>query len=222
MKNFFKTGLCLMIIALISSCQTEEECYSCNESVDNWARQNIESISKMDRADIIQLPAEKQRAAFRVLSPERKTSVWLDKISYLKNKYKSDEEIKLFEFVENVLANRKFDKEMSDKEYYAVEAKLLPLVEAAGWSKSKMVYAFGTLQNEKQVNNDFYGSSSKVAVAHDVDCNCNWGWCGDGGDCEKETCDETDFGCGFLGFGSCDEICSGHGHDKLNISGSNK
>jgi|GEM_PF-4186140 len=40
-------------------------------------------------------------------------------------------------------------------------------------------------------------------------CNCRWGWCGSGDDCESANCNETDMGCGFLFLGSCTDRCGG-------------
>ena len=210
MKNFIKYLFLFIAITLYTSCETEEEiCYSCNQSVDKWAHDNKAEILKMNREDIIKLPGEKQRAAFRVFTPQKRKSVWRDKLDYLKGNHTSKEEAELITYVESLVDKLPFNKELTDQEYYSIEANLLPLVEKAGWSKSKMVYAFGTLQNFKSNNGKDFFNNKVAPPLDDPDCNCKWGWCGSEDDCEKDTCDETNLGCGALGLGSCTKICGG-------------
>ena len=200
------------ITIFLFSCETEEEvCYSCNQSIDKWAHDNKPEILKMNREDIIKLSGEKQRAAFRVLTPQKRKSVWRDKLNYLKNKHTTIEEIELINYVESLVDELSFERELTDNEYYNIEAVLLPLVENANWSKSEMVYAFGTLQNTKSNNEkDFFNNKVIEPPFDDPDCNCKWGWCGSGDDCEKDKCEETILGCGALGLGSCTKICGGN------------
>ncbi|TYB73003.1 bacteriocin fulvocin C-related protein [Bizionia myxarmorum] len=219
MKIFIKCLLLFSIAFAYTSCDVDEEiCYSCNQSVNNWAQENKSEILKMNREDIIKLSGEKQRAAFRVLTPSKRKSVWRDKLNHLKQKHKKKEELELIAYVESLVNELSFKRELTDKEYYVIEENLLPLVERAGWSKSEMVYAFGTLQNTKsKEDNDFFNKTDGGSIGgggsgpgDEPDCNCKWGWCGSGDDCEKDSCDETNLGCGALGLGSCTKICGGN------------
>ncbi|MCB0450970.1 MAG: bacteriocin fulvocin C-related protein [Confluentibacter sp.] len=221
MKSIIQRLLYLSFTVAVISCSTNDEvCYSCNESVNEWAHENIVSIQAMDRQAIVSLPGEKQRAAFRVQTPEKRKLLWKNKLSQLLNEAKSKEEEKLILFVDNFASKLSFDRELTDREYYDFEKELLPLVEKSGWTKSEMVYAFGTLQNgKKKIKNDFFAKNSSIKklslnlvanAEEDPDCNCKWGWCGDGSDCEDDDCEETNLGCGAIWLGSCTKICGGN------------
>jgi hypothetical protein len=196
------------------SCEKEEGfCYSCNQNIDNWARENVDLISDMSREDIVELSGEKQRAAFRVMSPDKRKKIWLEKLSGLLDQDQSYEEFKLLNYVIDIAKGLSFSRELTDNEYYAIEHELLNLVEEAGWTRSQMVYTFGTLQLKPSTGaNDFFsnGIEANESLQQKLDCNCSWGWCGSTDECEEDDCEETDFGCGFLLLGSCDKICGGN------------
>lgn len=110
---------------------------------------------------------------------------------------------------------------MSETELDYIDNKLFSAARRFNWSKDFVVYGFGTLQDmviDKTSPSDFFyqntGNTQNAGpdeppIGHeDSDCNCRWGWCGDGGSCEESACNETTLGCGALGLGSCSKICS--------------
>lgn len=206
-KRFFGLLTCFTIL-LNLSCQSEEECYSCSESVDTWAHENLQIIKGMSRMDIIELPASKQRAAFRVLSPKQRQSVIISKLNHVYDFVKTNDEKVFINKVKEIAYQTDFSREWSDEEMLANESMLLEASKKLNWSKEFVVYAFGTLQNmdaSKDNSKDFF---RKEFQNPDKDCNCNWGWCPDDSDCEESSCDETTTGCSFLLLGPCDEICN--------------
>ena len=69
-KAFFIT---IMSALLICSCQKEnEEVYSCNKHLNEWAHENLQSIRSMDREAWLNLDEEYKRPAFNALTPEQK------------------------------------------------------------------------------------------------------------------------------------------------------
>ena len=68
-KAFFIT---IMSALLICSCQKEnEEVYSCNKHLNEWAHENLQSIRSMDRDAWLNLDEEYKRPAFNALTPEQ-------------------------------------------------------------------------------------------------------------------------------------------------------
>ena len=68
-KAFFIT---IMSALLICSCQKEnEEVYSCNKHLNEWAHENLQAIRSMDRDAWLNLDEEYKRPAFNALTPEQ-------------------------------------------------------------------------------------------------------------------------------------------------------
>lgn len=213
LKKILKLSL-ILILMINSSCQTQdEECYSCSESVDKWAKLNKSEIQQMNRQDIIKLTGSKQRAAFRISTPTKRKALIINKLIHVKSFVNSEPEKEFIERIINIGEKIDFSKEMSKSDMLKYEELINNKAQEFNWNKEFIVYAFGTLQDmntDTNSNEDFF--NQKTAPSHEVDCNCNWGWC-PGNDCEDSTCDETNTGCGFLLLGTCDDICGGHGHD---------
>lgn len=77
-KAFFIT---IMSALLICSCQKEnEEVYSCNKHLNEWAHENLQAIRSMDRDAWLNLDEEYKRPAFNALTPEQKLLFWKDKL----------------------------------------------------------------------------------------------------------------------------------------------
>ena len=75
-KAFFIT---IMSALLICSCQKEnEEVYSCNKHLNEWAHENLQAIRSMDRDAWLNLDEEYKRPAFNALTPEQKLLFWKD------------------------------------------------------------------------------------------------------------------------------------------------
>ena len=73
----------LLLIACVfaSSCTTTK--LSCDNDVNIWAKEHLATYLDATRSEIVSLPLSRQRAIYRGLSPEKKSSLWKAKISYL-------------------------------------------------------------------------------------------------------------------------------------------
>ncbi len=65
------------------SCQQEEqeEVYSCDKRLNEWAHSNLRSIRTMDREAWLKLEEPYKRPAFNALTPEQKIVFWKDKLN---------------------------------------------------------------------------------------------------------------------------------------------
>lgn len=87
-KAFFIT---IMSALLICSCQKEnEEVYSCNKHLNEWAHENLQSIRSMDRDAWLNLDEEYKRPAFNALTPEQKLLFWKDKLKEVMTSFRME------------------------------------------------------------------------------------------------------------------------------------
>lgn len=195
----------LSITFLFFSCQ-KEICYSCDESIDTWVKQNKELINTFNRTDLVSLNHEKQIAAYRFISKEKKKAIWLEKFSVLKNSILTDEEKKHFEFVDNFIEEINFEKGIS----YDEEKKFFQWFnkgkEIFKWNDEFLIKVFASL-------NDLNNYRAIDDIGEDKDCVCRWDTACDMsglGECDdKIKCEDTALGCGLLFLQSCTGRCSG-------------
>lgn len=113
----------------------------------------------------------------------------------------------MINFAQDILNKLDYDEGIPSESYNKVQSQLFALVKEAGWTKTRMVYAFGTLQNNSEkIGSDFFSNNPETRSAG---CNCNWGWCPGSSKCKANGCSDTSSGCGFLGSSDCDKQCGG-------------
>ncbi len=93
MKNYLCLVTMLLLLGL-SSCEQDGELkYSCDPQEDAWARNNLEEIRIMTRADWLKVDDSKKRVVYRAFSTEQKQIFWMEKIDkiLLANQWEGDE-----------------------------------------------------------------------------------------------------------------------------------
>lgn len=71
----------LSFAAIICSCSNEEEeTYSCNKKLNNWAHKNISSIRSMQRETWLKLDENYKNTAYSAFTADQKMLFWKDKI----------------------------------------------------------------------------------------------------------------------------------------------
>lgn len=84
-----------LLIEGLTSCDKNDEMFSCDPATNVWATENRKSISSMTRADWIEIEGEeKGRAAYRAFTPEQRYDFWVDKINEVLTLDWSDKEKK--------------------------------------------------------------------------------------------------------------------------------
>lgn len=207
-----KTILKIFFIAIVfSSCSNKEECYDCDQTLNEWISKNYELIQTFDRSDIIKYDAEIQRSIFIALTPDRKKAMWQDKITHLKSVTTNNNELEFLSQVEIIIENTSFEKAWTDQEMDKFKNMLDEATSEFNWTFDFIVYAFGSLDNLKyidgvwEIDYTVRFDPGTMPIGTTPDCNCKWGWC-PGGECSSKSCEETTLGCGFLLLGSCTGI----------------
>ena len=77
-----KVILMMTVVAARCGCNNadENEVYSCDKQLNEWAHDNLRTIRSMDRESWLQLDEQYKRPAFNALTPAQKVLFWKDKI----------------------------------------------------------------------------------------------------------------------------------------------
>lgn len=71
----------MMLLLGFSSCQQDDELiYSCDPEEDAWAKENLDDIRVMTRANWLKMDDSKKRVVYRAFSAEQKCNFWIEKI----------------------------------------------------------------------------------------------------------------------------------------------
>lgn len=225
-KKLLFTLAAFIGILFIASCSEQDEMtYSCDKTVDTWAKSNIAKIQNMNRAAWKALPAEKKRAAYRAFTPQQKITFWKDKFTgvlALNLTEKEREHIKLvYDFI---IEHQDFfnNRELTDEENNTLDLFFYKWTTIAqeefGWDMKLLVAiaASGDDINVKRGNNGILYSISDPSIdATKNDCHCNTAILSDfcnvtsQGPCEDVDCVETSDGCGWIWRQSCNGRCAG-------------
>lgn len=214
-----------MLIAFANiSCQ-DETCYSCDKEVDSWAKENVELLKKMDRIELSKLSNDKQRAAFRTFTPEKRKQLWIAKLKQIKTLNFTDNELNHLKFIEKFISKYDFSKEMTTEQEnlfnnWFEEGKL-----KFGWTPYFLVSGFAVLNDDAVLTKKEFQNNYPKLLARDYeevvddgsggivnDCDCRWDLScqlSGLGDCTDKGCESTTLGCGALLMQSCTNDCSG-------------
>ena len=221
MKYF---NLCLSVLILcLASCSSDDVSYSCNPTIDQWAKDNIEEIRTMSRSELLAMdnPAY-QRAAFAAFTPEQKLNFWLLRMDEVLTLPWSQAEVAHIEEVKALLKRNTavFQYDYSDEEKKAFDVDLYQWAEKAetelGWSKEllsnliatpyPMVDTKGTLILPKQ------RQANATRSEELPDCECHVGnvlfiMCLPSRYCGDVPCKSKSHGCGAIWVESCNGMC---------------
>ncbi|WP_430410099.1 bacteriocin fulvocin C-related protein [Kordia sp.] len=196
---------------LLLGCNQEEVCYSCDESVDAFVKENLKAIQQMDRAEIITYSNEQQRAMYRSLTSDRKKEIWKDKFAQINSLDLNEGERALLKKFEDFVNKSDFSVSITQKEKKYLNGLRDEGIQEFNWSQRFVVSAFGYLEDI-----DKNGiSTQNTNMAEDAfdpgkqDCDCDWGFgCLDGPcDKRKDACDVTKDNCGWFFKEPCIGLC---------------
>lgn len=211
-----KLIICFLGIFFLAGCSQEEACYSCDENVDAYVKENLEAIQQMNRADIIKYPNEMQRAMYRSLSAEKKKEIWQDKFLQLNSLDLSDGERELMKKFQEFVNTANFSVGITDKERTYLESLREEGFTKFGWTQRFVVSAFGYLENVDRNGIIVKRDLDDVPVFTDPntkpDCDCRWGFTCLDGPCDErpKSCildDDDDYGCGWFLVQKCTGVC---------------
>ncbi|WP_299528696.1 bacteriocin fulvocin C-related protein [uncultured Lutibacter sp.] len=177
----------------------------------------------MNRNELVVLTVEKQKAAFRTFSPKKRKQLWVDKFKQIKSLNFSEEEINHLKTFEKLLNKYDFSKELSEEQLLFLNSWFEEGKLNFKWTPYFLVSGFGMLNVDAvKDKSEFQFSSRVIDVETDPDdglggggtdnCDCRWDitcQLAQLGDCSDNSCEDTTFGCGWLGMQSCTGDCTG-------------
>jgi hypothetical protein len=217
-----KLLLFLLLISFTNIGCENDICYSCDTEIDAWAKNNIESLKLLSRNELVLLTSEKQKAAFRTFTPEKRKQLWTDKLKQIKSLNFSKKELNHLKKIEIFLTQYDFSNELSRQEEIYLKSWFEEGQQKFNWNIYFLVSGFASLDNavlsktefQKEFSKEFTTLSSNLNEfeGQEDSCDCRWditcqlaglGDCSDGG------CEDSAFGCGFMFMQSCTNDCSG-------------
>ena len=224
-----KSLLIVTILLLgMSSCQQDDELiYSCDPVEDAWAKENLDDIRVMTRANWLEIDDSKKRVVYRAFSAEQKQDFWVEKIDkiLLENQWEENESAHILLLKDSVKEHLNwFDAkgiEADEKTFDEFKIFAYQWLEYARnelkWDEFLIgaIVATGNdlvMENGK-VKNSMLSSNRVILKKREEVCNCKtsnvvFTTCGplSNSDCVSDSCDEIR-DCGFILSETCDGIC---------------
>lgn len=207
--------LTVMAVLLACGCQQEnEEVYSCDKRLNEWAHRNLASIRSMDREAWLQLDEDYKIPAFNALMPEQKLLFWKDKLKEVMTSFEwNDAEMKhlmkLYQYMEshpNLYTQEFANDSIQEKSFDVFVATwITDAMIDYEWSE-ELIYGIlftGNRLLDKGGNFQTFRHKrvlSNREAAPDLNCNCNTQY---SDNCKKGKCKEV-YGCGPLNKKKCD------------------
>ena len=197
----------LMLLFLTTGCNISEECFSCDPDLNAWAKTNKSKIIEFNREEIASFSHGRQKAILAVLSPERKITLWQEKIDHILSLDLSKEEINYLKWYADVF--KSFDYKSPtpkdiEKEMYE---RTINGMSKFGWSQSFVYQTFFVLGDVDLVNLNSENTKSESGH-YDCDCMYQLG-CPSFliNDCQTTTCRTPMQNCGVFGNSECTGKC---------------
>ena len=215
-----------VFLFVLNSCSNEidNNVYSDDLSVDTWVKANRKMFNDVDLKGIASYYGEEQRAIFRLIEPEVKKALWIEKFNILRTKFVGDEKqvfVDFYDFVKKL----DFSKNFSQSDLNYINGVVKNGQEKFNWSDEFVGITFCSFEFVKADSNYniFKFASRSNGIGEDMEtlpelslgggkpiCNCKWGGmfaCGSM-DCKNVECkDDGKKGCGFLLLETCTAKC---------------
>ena len=222
-KLFFITGVAIYSLIHISCTNEENFVYSCNEDLNNWAKENILEIQKMTRKEWKALEEEKKKPAYAAFTKQQRITFWEEKFKELKTLNWSEEEWKhiekLQEFTKNhheFFSGKKLTDDQSDELHAFCYSWCKEAMDRFGWSELSCAAIVASGEEVKSKNEPMSKGSNDPIIIDDPDrtpnCSCHAGnilftTCFNGEVCEETDCIGSSPGCGFILWEDCNGLC---------------
>lgn len=219
MKYF---NFCLFVLILcFASCSNDDVFYSCDPTVDQWAKDNIEEIRTMNLSEWLEIGnPDYQRAAFVAFTPEQRLDFWLQRMDDVLSLSWSSEEAAHIEEIKALLQRNAaiFQNDYSDDVRKTFDTELYMWTEKAetelGWSKelisNLITTAYPLVDTKGTVLMPPLVSVEKTRSEQYCEChagNTVFVACPNGKRCLSHPCTLTTHGCGAFFAESCNGLC---------------
>ncbi len=235
----FKKALYLFYILVflctifIISCNKDENVYSCNPQVNEWAKKYKNSFVDITRSQLVQIPRKYQMAVYRTLPPEKKLAFWKEKLEIesanetsleiksriseleasLKIEYynlgqKDSIPIEHRSYLDNWEKDLLLNFKMDSVQYLTRFCTLMTKAEIYTLVYQADQIDLSWLDGHDEINIDSAPGGGGPAPLPDCECLYNV-YCSIflNVDCAESGCTQTNSGCGVTGTSKCKGIC---------------
>ena len=225
MKKIFRNSMLVVMGLLFFACEAEEntQVYSCNESVNEWAKQNLSDIRNIKRSDWNKLDEAHKNAAYVAFTQGQRVLLWKGKIEQVLSLGWSENETNHIKELQNFIDQNPVylqGKRLTEQQANQLDLFAYKWMTKAendfGWDK-KLIYAIIASANnliDKDGNIEIHTHQKRVLRSGESgstsDCNCNqtYDFCLTN-HCEDSKCEEASIGCGWILAYACNGLCGG-------------
>ena len=221
-KNVILSCVLLVVLSMIS-CVEDEQMYSCNKTINDWAKSNLSEIRSMTMSDWLLIPeVNYQRAAYVAFTPTQKLNFWIEKLNSVLQMDWDEKERKhikeMYYFIVNnpfIFNDKRSDEEMRVFDLFMYNWHSTAKKELK-WSQNLLVsmIATGYPLLDKKGNIQMPRQLETIQTGSEELCECHAGniffiACGGSSpSCEEsENCIATAHGWGALMVESCNGMC---------------
>ena len=207
-------------IGLVSCSNEDDLAFSCDKTIDTWAKENLTFIRSMDRNDWKTLTPAKKKAAYIAFTKEQRIAFWKDKLTEVMKLEWSEQERNHIKLVYDfVVEHSDFfgDESLTDEQANITDLFFYKWEEVAqtkfGWDKETIgsIIASGEdvtkMKHQTRIIDNLYEEAYR-----ENNCNCSLksDWCSVTGTstCEDVACEQTFKGCGTILLYDCTGQCS--------------
>ncbi len=213
MKSKFFIFFCAALF--LTSCDKEVR-YSCDDEIDEWVKENYEEIQTFSRDEIASYSRSYQVSILGAINPERKKSLWNEKVRHINILAWSEEEKE--EIISITELWHQIDYTRSElQKNIDVNEKLISIIETCmgnfNWSEEFVYQVFFTIGDVETDRTDEFLTDPPVdqggGSGDKPKCNCRYSLgCAWSQKCHDISC-KTTSDCGVFGNSDCTGVCSG-------------
>lgn len=216
----FKSTLLTICCATVLLCScSQEPTYSCDKTIDNWVKENINDIQTMSRDEWLNTTEALAIPIYRAFTPEQRVSFWQVKMEEIKQLPLNDAEIahidELISFINNHTSffsdDGLNDSQLNTLEIFAY-TWAQKSIKTLGWSESfvnSIIASGNKVLNKNGEIKPFANTKGAQLLAAGEVCHCNqtFDFCGSGEECTENSCDVSAYGCGIMLLNECNGYC---------------
>ena len=215
------SGGLFFLILILMSCNQDDIVYSCNEEVNQWAKENLDGLRTMSREDWKGLSDNKKIAAYRAFNQEQRITFWKDKFAEVKMLDWSAKEISHIEKLEAFVSQHPdffTDNGLTDEQANELDLFFYQwqkdAYEEFGWTKKVCIAIAGTGESVEKECGEIIIKSSAIPTPDEpvkekdyCHCNLTYDFCTGNTVCEDDPCQYSSIGCGWFLSSSCNGLC---------------
>lgn len=202
--------LFLVLTLIFTSCESSNECHSCDSKINQWVEENIDEIAQFERDKISTFSHNYQKAILGAIPSDRKKELWTEKIDHILNLDLSMKELDYLKWYEGAFKEINYYEPTRSELAREMYNRTIEGMKKFGWNKDFVYQTFFLIGNvglQKPIVQNLKQEEEEEGVAcgcmYDIGCGIANGTCNEDVTCNSSSDDD----CGFFGNSDCEGEC---------------